>query len=371
MIRWATHTEITEPKARAFYNMVSDRPTETLIANVQTEVKIVSIADKWFLPVTINNTEWENSYVCSPYTAFITYSREELDRNVKNLLLRKLIHALLYFCAGWFKRKQLNKVIHVNNFLFSTNPYPDWMGTHLPHLTDFLTAQYPDHAIVFRSLNEGQHTMLMKEFEQAGYLLSASRQVYLFHRRAQTFSRHRNVKLDRRKVRQNGLQWIGPEAMGGYLEQARLLYNKLYLEKYSPLNPQYNLLFFQEAYQSGMIRFYGYIDKQQTLKAFSGIFESETTITSPLVGYDTSAPQKEELYIHASQLVFKQMLETDQVLNLSSGAASFKRLRGGQPHIEYSAIYCKHLPKDRQRLFRILKFITNKIGVPILKKYKL
>ncbi len=371
MIKWADDGTIPEAKAAEFYRLFTTYKSELLISNVDTETKVLSIEDKWFLPVTINHTEWKNSYVCSPYTAFITYSKEELYRNVKNYFLRKFIHFILRLCSGWFKRKQLNKVIHINNFLFSTNPYPDWMGSYLPHLTTFLTEQYPEHALVFRSLNYAQHSLLMSEFERYGYKFSASRQVYLFHPNAQTFSMHRNIKLDKRKVRQSGLQLVRHEEMKEYLAQALELYNKLYLEKYSPLNPQYTLLYFQEAYKNGMIYFQGYKNSENVLKAFSGMFELGNTITSPLVGYDTSAPQKEELYLHASQLVFKRMLETGQSLNLSSGAALFKRLRGGQPHIEYSAIYYEHLSSDRRRLFKILKFLTNKIGVPVLKKYKL
>jgi hypothetical protein len=277
----------------------------------------------------------------------------------------------LNFCSGWFKRQQLNKVIHVNNFLFSTNPYSDWMGSWLPQLTTFLTTHYPDHAIIFRSLNHAQHALLMSEFERYGYELAASRQVYLYHSNAQTFSMHRNIKLDKRKIRQGGLQKIEHEEMGNYLEQARLLYHKLYLQKYSPLNPQYTLLYFEEAYKNKLVVFQGYKDQENVLKAFSGVFEAGNTITSPLVGYDTEAPQKEELYIHAAQLALQRMQDTGQMLNLSSGAALFKRLRGGQPHIEYSAIYFRHLAPGRRRLFRILKFLTNKVGVPLLKKYKL
>lgn len=371
MIKWADESSIIEAKADAFYRIFKTWKTEQLIANIDSRIRVVSIADKWFLPVTINDTEWTNSYVCSPYTAFITYSREELKRNIKSFFIRGMMNVLLNFCSGWFKRQQLNKVIHVNNFLFSTNPYPDWMGSWLPQLTMFLTTHYPEHAIVFRSLNSAQHALLMSEFERYGYGLAASRQVYLYHPNAQTFSMHRNIKLDKRKIRQGGLQLIGHEEMGNYLEQARLLYNKLYLQKYSPLNPQYTLLYFEEAHKNKLIFFQGYKDENHVLKAFAGLFEAGGTITSPLVGYDTDAPQKEELYIHAAQLALQRMNDTGQMLNLSSGAALFKRLRGGQPHIEYSAIYFQHLAPGRRRLFRILKFLTNKIGVPLLKRYKL
>jgi hypothetical protein len=40
----------------------------SMIKNVDTKVEIFDI-DGFQLPMTINNTEWDNSYVCSPYTA--------------------------------------------------------------------------------------------------------------------------------------------------------------------------------------------------------------------------------------------------------------------------------------------------------------
>ncbi len=371
MIRWVEQEGIKDEKVAAFYKLFVQHKSETLIANVNTEVKVLSVADTWFLVATINDTEWDNSYVCSPYTAFITYSREELDRNIKNNFIRKPIRGLLSLCSGWFKKQNINRVIHLNNFLFSTNPYSGWQGSNLPQITTFIRQKYPDHAIVFRSLNTPQHALLMEEFKLYGYQLSATRQVYLFHPHAQTYSMHRNIKLDKRKIRQRGLQWIGHERMGEYLEQALNLYNKLYLGKYSRLNPHYTLCFLEACHRQNILFFQGYIDEEDQLKAFSGMFEWGDTITSPLVGYDTDAPQKEELYLHASQLVFRRMFETGKMVNLSSGAALFKRLRGGQPHIEYSAIYDRHLPSGRRRLFRVLRFLTNHLGVPILRKYKL
>jgi hypothetical protein len=371
MIKWIDTQTIADTKVASFFQLFCDKESKLLIRNVQTQVKILSVDDTWYLPVSINETEWENSYVCSPYTAFVTYAREELRRNVPSYWLRFPLELLLDGCAYWFRKKKINKVIHVNNFLFSTNPYSEWKGAWLPQITTFLTTRYPDHAIVFRSLNAPQHAMLLEEFKRYQYQLCASRQVYLFHPHAQTFSMHRNIKLDKRKIRQQGLRYIPHTQMQTYLKEALLLYNKLYLQKYSPLNPQYTDLFFEEAYRKNMIHFEGYADEQNRLKAFSGMFEWGHTVTSPLVGYDTDAPQKEELYLHAARLVYDRMLQTGYTLNMSSGAASFKRLRGGQPHIEYSALYYRHLPAGRRRLFAVLCFLANRIGIPILKKYKL
>ena len=113
------------------------------------------------------------------------------------------------------------------------------------------------------------------------------------------------------------------------------------------------------------------LDKHGVLKAFSGQFTLDNTITSPLVGYDTSAPRKKSLYIHAAQLAILSKFKLNLLLNLSSGAPEFKRMRGGEPSIEYSALFINHLSKKRKFRWRVLKFISNKFGVPLIKKYKL
>ena len=159
--------------------------------------------------------------------------------------------------------------------------------------------------------------------------------------------------------------------MSEYLEEALALYNLLYLEKYSRYNPQFTLAYFKKCHQDNMIYFQGYTDTNGKLKAFSGLFIIEDTITSPLVGYDINAPKKDGLYIHAIHLIMLYKFQSGKLLNLSSGASQFKRLRGGVSAMEYSVVYSQHLPIYRRIVWKFLKFITNKIGIPLMEKYEL
>jgi hypothetical protein len=56
---------------------------------------------------------------------------------------------------------------------------------------------------------------------------------------------------------------------------------------------------------------------------------------------------------------------------LSAGAAHFKRLRGGVPAIEYSAVLADHLPEKTRKAIRMLHWATTKIGVPLMERFKL
>jgi hypothetical protein len=203
------------------------------------------------------------------------------------------------------------------------------------------------------------------------YKLVGSRQLYIVDLDYKEWLKHDNNKHDNRIIRNKKLTLLEHEAMGDYLEQALILYKKLYLEKYSLHNPQFSLDYFKACYDRKILYFQGYVNENKVLKAFSAVFVWGNTITSPLIGYDTSAPQKEGLYIHAAQLAVLYKFRHNLLLNLSSGAPSFKRMRGAVPSIEYSAVYLNHLPKKRQVIWQVLRFFSNKIGVPLIKKYKL
>ena len=261
--------------------------------------------------------------------------------------------------------------MHVNNFMLSTNPYPQWNGAHISDLLPFLVNEFPDHAIIFRSINDIQHKNLLEACTQANMKLVASRQVYIYNEPFIAFMKHNNNYQDQRIIRKKSLIYVRHEEMREYLEEALHLYDLLYLEKYSQHNPQFTLTYFIESHALDLIHFQGYKDALGNLRCFSGLFIQGDTITSPLVGYDTSAPKADALYIHAIHLIFTYRLNANKTLNLSSGAPLFKRLRGGIPTIEYSAVYINHLSAFRRSVFILLKFVSNSIGVPLLKKYEL
>lgn len=370
-IEWVNWSKLPEGQLKSFAKLFSEHTSQELILNVDTQFKILKIAPEVYLPVTINNEELDSSFVCSPYTAYALYSKDELIHKINNKWIQLPLLFIIKLIGKWLKWGQINKNIHVNNFLLSTNPYPEWQGEQIEEITEFIKKEYPDHSIIFRSLNTWQHQPLLDKFTQNKYDLIGSRQVYIFDLTYADWLKHRNNKHDNRLIKKRGLIFLDHAEMGDYIEQARNLYNKLYLQKYSKYNPQFTLKYFQTCYTEGVVYFQGYKDENNVLKTFSGLFIVGDTITSPLVGYDTDAPQSDGLYIHGAQLAILYKFRSNLLLNLSSGAPQFKRMRGGAPAIEYSAIYFKHLSFRRRMTWQILKFISNKIGVPLLDKYEL
>ena len=90
-----------------------------------------------------------------------------------------------------------------------------------------------------------------------------------------------------------------------------------------------------------------------------------------IVGYDTALPQKAGLYRLATACAYRACIEHGWRLNFSAGAAGFKRLRGGIPSIEYSAVHARHLPRRTRMAVASLSAGTCRIGVPLLRRYRL
>jgi hypothetical protein len=57
-------------------------------------------------------------------------------------------------------------------------------------------------------------------------------------------------------------------------------------------------------------------------------------------------------------------------INLSCGAAGFKRNRGGQPVAEYAATYDRHLCRARRFALSALAGLANVVGTPLIKRFE-
>lgn len=357
--------------ARRFLTPLIKEGVTPYVANLQTTLYALHLEDL-VLPVTINDGEYRNAYPCSPYTHYALAAWDEAQR-LRPWVLRPALGALIAPMAALLRAGQINRAVHVNNWLLSTNLYPCLGEAHLQAITG-LTERFPQHALILRSLNEALHGELLAELRVLGYRLIPSRQVWLHdicHWDSFPEKARWQLRRDMRLIKERGYEVVHHEQLRpADLPRLRELYQLLYLQKYSHFNPDFTERFFAHALATGSLYLIG-LRKEGRFDGVLGYFWRAGVMTTPLFGYDTSLPQELGLYRMISALLAQEVERRGLLLHASSGAASFKRLRGARPAIEYSAVYDRHLPAHRRLPWALLEEVLTRVAVPLIQRMKL
>ncbi|GMX66533.1 hypothetical protein Elgi_58050 [Paenibacillus elgii] len=359
--------------AKRYLLPLLQQPVETFVPNLSTALHVLQLNDN-VLPVTVNETEYDNSYVCSPYTHYVSYAKQELyllKSRPAQLALGGLLTAI-----GWLlKGSGFNRTVQVNNWLLSTNLYPELADEETEDAVRFLLRSFPQHTLIFRSLNRTTNGAMMDALEKLGFRMVPSRQVYLLKPSDDAWMNAKArwlLKRDYGLLDKHGYEAVGPEELTE-ADMSRLadLYRALYLDKYSYHNPQFGTSFFKLAWQEGLLELHALRYKPTgRLDAVLGFFCRNGVMTTPIFGYDTSLPQELGLYRMLSSVLIGIARTNGHLLHESSGAAQFKRNRGAVADIEYSAVYDRHLPFRRRSGWMLLHKTLNGIGIPLMKNYK-
>lgn len=338
-----------------------------LITNVDTSMDSICWSGNTY-PTTQNDKNYDNSYVCSPYNAFISCGLEEMDK-LSNAALKTLLKSLIKYQRIWFKLGSINKNYIINNYLLSTNLYPEKTIDRLGSLTRALIRQKPNHALIFRCLNYHSNEALLNQLKAHDYLLIPIKQVYVFDKSLKDYTKSLNFKRDKRLLNGSKHQIVTHDdfSESDYIRM-HALYNALYLTKHSKNNPQFSEALIRHWHCNQLFNFMGLRNSQGVLDGVIAIAENKQCTCSALFGYDTSRPKELGLYRCLIHLIMEYSNQQNKTINLSSGAPHFKKARRGLPFIEYIAVYVKHLPWNRRFLWHALKAGLNSIYVPLLHK---
>lgn len=378
-----TATHQWSHKAAHYVRDFNSHLSKDYIANLNTKLLLLNAGDEYF-PVSINSGKEKiasgekNSYVVSPITTYIDYAQVEIAALNKFWLTWPL--SILVMLIGFALRlARIDRIIHINNWLLSTNLYTTTYFHNgvkkIEQLKEFFIAAYPKFAISFRSLNEISNQRTIEELQSAGFIAIPSRQVYLFDGSAgkdASFWKKHNTQIDAKALAKMPYQLCdGSEFSAEDFQRCEQLYRLLYIDKYSSLNPQYSSQWLAAGQEHGWLKLMGLRNTQGKLEGVVGFFENDHIITAPIVGYNTTLPTKEALYRRLTQLCLQRAIAQKKLLNFSSGAAKFKRLRGGVPAIEYTMVYVAHLNFYSRWCWQSLGYILHKIAVPLMKRWQL
>jgi hypothetical protein len=350
--------------ARRWLVPFATRGPAALIANVSCEVG-VAIAEDTVLPFTVTSgDERDNAYVVSPYTHYVSYLEEEL-RLIESQVQRSALTGVIKLLGRALRRGRIDRVVIVNNWLLSTNLYPAATHQQLAHITATLRERYPDHALLFRSLNRRTTQDVMQSLATLGFEPLISRRVYLFDSSHGALFRRKNFRRDHALIAQQGYR-VDSLTAPTPEQAARIvtLYNALYLAKYSRHNPAFTSEFVMLAARERLLSIHALFKGSQM-----GFFARGGIMTTPLLGYDTAQPPQAGLYRMLTALLSQLARERGLFLHRSSGAATFKRSRGAEPELEYSMLDVRHLKAGRRAAWKLLMIIANKLGKPLLEKY--
>ena len=371
-VQQADRVENKPAKVEAFVRLFNEVPVRELIANLETKVETLEVAGRIF-PLTLNDgSEAHNCYICCPTSAYIDYAMDETRNFAAHPLLQRALNALIGACAPLVRASGLDRQAQVNNWLYSTNPVPLLDRPTIASLRAALTARFPDRAIVIRSLNDIADPATIAALKAEGFRMLAARQVYIFADRSAAPATSNDMKRDRKQLRVTPFERVGN---GDFTEadyaRAEQLYNMLYLDKYTPLNPHYTARYIAEMHRRGIIGLAGLRRPGGELVAVTGLFENGGTLTQPIVGYDTGLPVGEGLYRMAMALAQDHATARGLFFNMSAGAAEFKRRRGAVAAIEYNAVYAGHLPLRRRMAIRVMETVLALVGIPLLRRFEL
>lgn len=353
-----------------FVELFQEFGTLALISDLETEVSCLTIAGRDY-PVTVNDGGVPgNGYLCTPSTAYIDYALDETRNFSDTPLVARATRALIRLAAPLVRASGLDRQVQLNNWLYSTNPMPALDHTDAASIRDRLVTDHPSHAIVIRSLNEMADPATIAALRQAGFRMLASRMIYVVPERVARMGNA--MKQDRAQMRRTPHSYVGNDAFTeADYARSEELYNLLYLDKYTPLNPHYTATYIREMHRRGILRLAGYREADGDLVAVTGLFTNGTTLTQPIVGYDTSRDLGEGLYRMIMALAQDHAFEHGLFFNMSAGAGDFKRRRAARAVVEYSAVYVGHLPRRQRRAVAVMEVILRRIGVPLLQRFEL
>ena len=353
------------------------RGTRAFAENVDCELTLLRVGSLE-LPMTIARAGQQNAYVVSMRTHYVDYALDEL-RELGNPALEAVLRVALNALGAVLDFGRVDDINIAGNALFSTNLHPALSLEQLTQITDSLKHLHPRSTIAFRSVH-GRDSRLPEFLRELGYHLIPARSVTFVPTRGDGFKRKRDVRQDAKLLEQSHYtvrRIAQPSA--AECQRIAVLYDSLYIQKYSAHNPRFTPALIQTAARTQLLEFIalereaGTVNEtvnepvNGTMDGVIGFYAQHGYLTVPILGYDTALPTQTGLYRMLSSIIANEAHERDLNLHASSGVNRFKRSRGGEAELEYIAVFGAHLPLKTRAAWAILEGLMTWVAVPLLK----
>ncbi|NGX61270.1 MAG: hypothetical protein K940chlam9_00753 [Chlamydiae bacterium] len=345
--------------AKKYLTPLIERGTEKFIENAKTDLRILAFDDQ-VIPITINETDYDNSYLISSY--FVAASAKEKAETLSPLprMVARLLAALY---GKLLKKVKINKVVILNNWLLTTNPYTQLTQTQMEGITHFLRMLFPDHYFMFRSINTYKENQVFEALSHANYRMIPCRHVYLYDptltpKLSSSTIRKQKKDYNRIKSRNYEVKSLSSPT-DEQIERLLTLYAMVYYDKYTKYSPSYTPEYLRHLQMSQLLEV-KVLMKGDQIYGVNGFLQKSGYLLVSFFGYDTTVPQEEGLYRMLSGIILEEIEKRKLLSHQGSGAPQFKKWRGYLEEIEYVAIYDKHLPLHRRLFWKMGHFFSSR-----------
>lgn len=321
------------------------------VANARCRVEVAELA-RAAVPVTLlARSAGDESYVASARSAWHRYALHEARRHIPprwQSLADAGLRAAGLPLAGLLAWAGLDRAATLGNWLISTNLHAVHAAADWQALTESQVVAHPDRPLLVRNVCDAVTPGLPLLLRSLGYALLPARTIYLADPAERALWRHHNVKLDQRLLATPGVELVNPGQLRAEdLGDLRTCFRQLFIAKHSSLNPDFTPAFFALCRDSRFLNLFA-LRHAGRIVGVVGTYQRHGWITAPLLGYDTSMAAGVGLYRRLMALLLHEARDKKCRLHYSAGAGGFKSARGGVAHLEYAAVYARHLP-DLQR----------------------
>ena len=278
-------------------------------------------------------------WVTSLVTLLGPMARQEIRRELKGLEAAAAI-GLSHLVETGLRLSHADRVVFPGHQLLTTSLYAE---DEAGRLRDVLRT---DRAVVLRSLNAHHHAGVLAQ----GGTLWPVRVVWIIDDITRDWRPRRDARRDVQLLESSGLaqRRYGGAMPAVALERVLGLYRWLYIERYSRHNPDYTAGYLRDLLDKGVLDILT-LERDGEIMAFCALHRRGRVLSVPMVGYDQG---QDGLYRAVMALPALEAEAQGLALNLSAGAARFKRHRGARPHVEYLLILDDHLPVWRRLAYR-------------------
>ena len=325
------------------------------VANVDARITRLRHAEH-SIPLLIDGPRAaQNSYVAGAQAAWLDYAAHEGLRTLspaQQRWLRPISWSGMAMAHQVFAAAGFTQAAWLDNPLFSTQLGSPGLAADVAHWRALARSQAAGRPLFWRNVCSEVEPQLPKALRADGWRLLPARRVYLCDPSGSELWKRNHVRRDHKLMCSEGVDWVPHAQLTAHdIPALRACFRAVFFDKHSALNPDFTEAFFARCLLPDSPLELLALRWQGQLVGVLALYVQHGWLTTPLIGYDTAAPGALGLYRRLMARLLWEAKERGLRLHYSSGAGDFKRHRGGEPVLEYTAVHTGALRGPKRWLF--------------------